>query len=197
MFGRNALGLGAFVAGLVMVVGCGGMEIKYKPTTAAGAPLKSGVALKVAETRPADKGGSETNIVGKVRSGVGIPQSMADKHPDVAPHTVSDATADALKFAGVAVQPGGPKTLMATVTEYWMDGYMGYVARISVQYQLVDASGRPLWTAEIKGAGGGTNMFSSPRSMTLTLFQKALAELAQHAGEAFATPAFQAALASN
>jgi hypothetical protein len=189
-------GLGAVLfVGSVLVAGCG-MEIKYKPQSAASAPLTSNVALKVEDQRPLDHGGQSKTHVGNVRSAVGIPSRMNDKHPDVAPHTVTDATSDALRHIGVGVA-GGPKTLVATIKEFWMDGYMGYKCTVVVNYQLVDASGKAVWAAEVKGASGGTDVFGSPQSTTMRLFQNALSDLAQNASEQFKAAPFQQALAAN
>jgi hypothetical protein len=195
MNARKLCGLAAaLVAGALLVVGCGGMEIKYKPTTAAGAPVKSNVALKVEDQRPLDHGGQNKNHVGNVRGGMGNALRMNDKHVDVAPHTVTDATSDALRSAGVGAA-GGPKTLVATIKDFWMDGFVGYKVTITVQYQLVDQGGKPLWGAEVKGESGGAQLFGSAQSTTIKLYQKALADLATNAGSQFQSPPFQQALA--
>jgi len=189
-------GLGAVVfVGSVLVAGCG-MEIKYKPQSAATAAVTSNVALKVEDQRPLDHGGQTKTHVGNVRGSLGIPQRMNDKNVDVAPHTVTDATSDALRHVGIGVA-GGQKTLVATIKTFWMDGFMGYKCTIVVNYQLVDQGGKSLWGAEVQGASGGTNAFGSPQGTTIRLYQNALSDLAQHASEQFQSPPFQQALAAN
>src|SRR5262245_19958833 len=118
------LGTALFVGMVVAVGGCG-MEIKYKPQSAASVPVASNVALKVEDQRALDHGGQTKTHVGNIRGGMGIPQRMNDKHADVAPHTVTDATSDALRHVGVGVA-GGQKTLVATIKNFWLDGFVGY-----------------------------------------------------------------------
>jgi hypothetical protein len=76
-----------------------------------------------------------------------------------------------------------------------MDGWVGYTATITVQYQLRDASGRPIWGAAVRGGAGGAKIASRSRTLATTLFQGALEDLAANAAAAFASPAFQQALA--
>ena len=150
------LGSGTLLAGfVVLAMGCAA-QIKYTPIAGPAVAPTTNVALlalQVVDNRPPDKLKNK-NEVGQVRNGIGIPSGIDDKDPDVVPRTVSEATTDALKLAGVGVQ-GGQKRLLATVTEFWMDGYMGYKAGVTVQYALQGPSGAPLWTQEIKGAAGG------------------------------------------
>lgn len=194
MLMRNAVGL----LGLVALVGLGGCtpppDIQYAPTTAASVATKASVGLSVLDKRSEDKGGG-TSQMGQVRSGIGIPHGVEDKKPDVVVKTVTDATTDALHKSAVGVQKGGPKTLVATVKEYWFDGYMGYSATVTVSYQLNDAAGKQLWAAEVVGKAGDTNAFTHANRMAENIFAKALAELATKASEQFASPAFQQALA--
>jgi hypothetical protein len=183
------------ILGLALV-GCGSAsQIRYAPGTPIAAAAKGNVGLRVADARPAANGGGTPNKVGQVRSGVGIPSDVEDRQQDVVPRTVTDATADALRKAGVGVQPGG-KVLSASVKEYWMDGYMGYSANVVVDYMLTDAAGKSLWSAQVKGAAGGTSMFKSPASMTEDLFGRALGELAENASKQFNSAAFQQALSN-
>ncbi|MES1171936.1 MAG: hypothetical protein ABUL77_01755 [Bacteroidota bacterium] len=186
---------GALLLGIAFVGGCSSLEIKYKPTTPAGAATRVSVGLRVNDVRPLEKGRETGRRVGQVRGAVGIPQGVDDKNPNVAPQTVGDATSDALRRSGVGVQNGGAKTLVVTIKEYWMDGYMGYAAKILVVYELMDASGRAVWTAEVKGGAGGNSMFKSPHTLALNLYTRALTELSTNAGQQFASPAFQQALA--
>ncbi|MGH3054487.1 MAG: hypothetical protein ACRDL7_05860, partial [Gaiellaceae bacterium] len=170
--------------------------IKYKPLAAAAPAPAASVGLKVVDQRPADKGGQDKTQVGQIRGSYGIPSGVNDGSADVAPTTVTDATTDALHQAGVGVQSGSPKTLVATVTHYWMDGFQGYKATVAVQYALQDNAGKTLWSAEVKGGAGGTNLFRSPQSFTQDMFENALTDLATRASEQFKSEAFKKALAA-
>lgn len=194
MLVQKAVGILGFVA-LVGLGGCASPpDVQYTPTTAAGVATKASVGLTVNDKRSEEKGGGTAQL-GQTRSGLGIPSGVDDKKPDVVVKTVTAATEDALHKSAVGVQKGGPKNLVATVKDYWFDGYMGYAATVTVVYQLNDASGKQLWTAEVVGKAGDSGMFTNPNRMAENLFNRALAELSVHASEQFATPAFQQALA--
>jgi hypothetical protein len=168
--------------------GCGGFAIHYKPDPAAAAAANKGaVTLKVVDARDPDHGGTVHTHVGNARGGLGIPMRINDQNPDVAPRTIGEATTDALGRAGFSSK-GGPKTLVATINNYWVDGFVGYACKIAVLYELQDASGKQLWTAAVNGGSGGTNI--TPR-----MFEKALSDLATRASEQFASQPFQQALA--
>lgn len=183
--------LGALL--LSTATGCAKLHVTYAPSSAAAAASTGlAVQVKVADTRPADNGGSDKKVVGQVRNTVGIPNDLSDADPTVVTRTVTEATTDALKHAGVGVGGSG-KILVATVKEFWMDGYMGYKGSITVDYALKDAEGKTVWTATITGADGGSNVMRSAFSMTEEIFQKALTEVAANATKAFQTPEFLAA----
>src|SRR5881396_1228770 len=84
--------------------------------------------------------------------------------------------------AGVAAK-GGPKTLVATISNFWADGFVGYAAKIAVLYELQDAAGKQLWTAEAKGGAGGA-------AISTRLYEKALSDLASQAAAQFSSPGF-------
>ena len=186
---------GGFALAFVVLAGCGTTKIAYKPKATAGAPTSAQVALKVVDERPADKGGSSKVQVGQIRGSYGIPSAVKDSNVDVATQSVGDATTDALRQAGVGTQGGG-KTLVATVKHFWMDGMAGYKASVNVDYALLDASGKTLWSAEVKGGAGGTNLFRGAESFTQDMFENALADLANKALEQFRSEAFKKALAA-
>jgi len=77
-----------------------------------------------------------------------------------------------------------------------MDGFQGYKATVAVQYALQDGAGKTLWSAEVKGGAGGTNLFRSPQSFTQDMFENALTDLANRAAEQFKTEAFKKAVAA-
>ena len=188
MHSRHVARLGMLVVGAVLYASGCGFAIKYKPGPASvAAPVRGNVTLKVVDARPAEHGGDVKNLVGNARGGFGIPARINDEDTNVAPRTVGEATVDALGRVGLSSQ-GGPKTLIATITNFWADGFAGYAAQVAVLYELQDASGRQLWTAAVKGGAGGM-------SIKPGLYQKALLDLASHAAEQFASPPFQQALA--
>ena len=188
MHSRHLGPLGMIVAGAVLYASGCGFAIKYRPDPASPvAPVKGNLTLKVVDARPAEHGGDVKNLVGNVRGAFGIPQRVNDANTDVAPRTVGEATTDALGRVGLSAK-GGPKTLIATVTNFWADGFAGYAAQIAVLYELQDASGKQLWTTTVKGGAGGVTVRPA-------LYEKALLDLAAHATEQFASPPFQQAVA--
>ena len=179
---------------LLAVVGCGATNIAYKPMAASAAATKASVGLKIIDARPADKGGTEKNVVGQVRGSYGIPSSVKDASMDVAPSTIGAATTDALQQAGVGVGPSSKRFLVATIQHYWMDGLGGYKGTVTVQYDLQDASGKTVWSKQVSGASGGALIFTSAEKMTQEIFGKALTDLATKASAEFSSKEFQAAL---
>jgi hypothetical protein len=180
------------VSSLLLASGCArrGMQIMYTPSAAANLQPNAMVSLKVIDNRPAEKL-LEKNRVGSVRGSYGIPYAIKDSDPEVVARTVTEATSDGLLQSGVGVVAAGqPKTLIATINDYWMDGFMGYKASITVNYKLVDAAGNQLWTHEVIAGAGGTNAFSGPEATTKRLFEAALKDLATRAGEGFRSPQF-------
>jgi hypothetical protein len=172
---------------------CGSLHVAYAPSSAAAAPATgTAVKLKVVDARPADQGGEDKAVVGQVRSGVGIPNAMKDSDPNAVTRTVTEATSDALRQAGVAGGKGD-KTLVATVKEFWMDGYAGYKGKVVVDYALQDGSGATLWQKTLTGSDGAALVMKSSYGMTEDIFKKALANLATSAATEFQTAEFQAA----
>jgi hypothetical protein len=179
---------------LALLAGCGATHIAYKPMAGSAPSAKASVALQVVDERPADKGGTDKMQVGQVRGSYGIPSSVKDASADAATKSVTDATTDALRQAGVGVQDGGKYTLVATVKHFWMDGFHGYKATVTVQYALQDAAGKTLWSKEVAGGAGGALIFKSPESMAQDMFGNALTDLATKATEEFKSADFQKAL---
>lgn len=168
-------------------------SLAYKPMADVAPATTSKVALQVKDARPADKGGSEPGRVGTVRGSYGIPAAMTDADPNVVNRTITEATTDALRHSGVDVAAGSPHTLVASVKHYWMDGMVGYKGTIVVDYELQDSSGKTVWSAEVKGAGGGSE-FMGMSNMANGIFEAALSELAHQAATQFRSPEFQRAL---
>jgi hypothetical protein len=184
------------VAALISAAGCAKLQIKYNPLPAPPPAPMAGLVLRVVDSRPADKL-AVRNEVGQTRDGFGIGHPLRDEDAEVVPRTISDATSDALKHSGIGLVGTGPKTLVATITEYWMDGYFGYKAGVTVQYALLNPAGAPVWQQEVKGAAGAAafGLNKSEKRMAKNAFESALADLATHASEQFKSPPFLQALA--
>lgn len=190
--GKLRVSMVGFTTGLVLLSGCA-TTIAYKPMAGTPPPADSTVALRVVDERPADHGGSDKKVVGKVRGSYGIPASVTDSNPNVVVDTVTQATTDALAQSGVGVGDGG-HTLEATVKHFWMDGFTGYKGTVTVAYALRNGSGKSVWTKEISGASGGALVFKSAQSMTQDIFGAALSDFANKAATEFKSAEFQKAL---
>ena len=173
--------------------GCGVTHIAYQPMAGTPPAAAATLGLKVVNARPAEAGGT-TATVGQIRGTYGIPSGVDDADVQAPTKSVAAATTDALKQAGVGVQDGGARTLVATIKHYWMDGMMGYKATVTVNYVLQDASGKSLWSKDVSGGAGGTNMFRAADSFTQDMMQNALTDLATKASAEFKSDAFKQAL---
>jgi hypothetical protein len=194
---RTLIGPGRLLGlALLLAVGCTPLQIKYSPLPTPAPASATGIVLKVVDNRPPERLAAR-NQVGQTRDAFGIPHGLQDEDPNVVPRTITDATSDALKQSGIGVQGAGPKTLVATITEFWMDGYLGYKAGVTVQYALLNPAGAPVWVEEVKGnAGAGAfGLNKNEKRMAKNMFETALADLAVHASERFRSPNFQQALA--
>jgi hypothetical protein len=189
---QHSMSTVGFLAGLMIAAGCS-TSIAYKPIGGTPPAPATTVELKVLDQRPADYGGEDKRVIGRVRGSYGIPASVADSNPDIVVETVSQATADALARAQVGVGPDG-YTLVATVTHYWMDGFTGYKGAVTVSYALLDASGAAKWMKEISGTSGGAPVFKSAAAMTQDIFGAALRDLARTATAEFQSAEFQSVL---
>lgn len=168
-------------------------KIGYQPMVARPEPPGAVVTLVVHDERAAGLGGTEKARVGTIRGGYGNPFSVHESGPDRVAQLVTQATTDALRQAGVEARPGSPRTLVATVKGFWVDGYAGVKSVVEVQCSLQDATGKELWSAFIKGASGGMVWVVGGGVAEETL-TKALGDYAVHAAEEFKTPAFQRAV---
>ncbi len=81
--------------------------------------------------------------------------------------------------------------LVARILWFWMDGYIGYSARIEVEYTLADSNGATVWSQRVKGQLGRTVLTTSAWSRLLS---DTLAYLAREAAKQFQDEAFQTAL---
>lgn len=178
------------------------VNVQYIPSGPPAPVLQGAVALEIFDRRPPDRGGFDQQRVGWVIGRFGIPKPVR-AGPDAVTRNVWAATADALRYVGIGAS-AGPNRLLATVLEFWEDGIGGTGSHVVVRYLLVDASGRERWNATI-GSGAGEPGDPPPPSPAvaardpgdpaLNMFTYALDELATRARAAFATPAFQQAIA--
>ena len=167
----------------------------------------AGVTLKTIDARPPERGGGQGARVGNLRGPYGAAAGMSDESGDVVLRTVWEATAEALRRTGVAPGTGpAPKTLIAWIVDYWMDGYVGIKCTIAVRYQLVDSSSLPRWGAEVRGESGSLDtaamswfgrapMGRNSEKLTQKTVMRALDDLVMEAQQAFISPAFRQALA--
>lgn len=173
-----------------VLTGCAA-HLTYTPRyPLAGPPLKE-VSLEVLNERPPHQGGDDVRAVGIARGGYGNPMRFREQSPDAVPRLVTEATVDALHAVGVGVHPGAPNRLRARLLTLWMDGYIGYGANVVIEYALLDAENRVLWTQRAQGAEGGA-VFSFGAASEL--ISQALANAAGSAVALFRDPAFHAAL---
>ena len=172
---------------LVASAGCSA-QLKYVERWPLAAPAQRAVRLEVLDSRPADQGGDNPRQVGVARGGYGNPVPFENDDPHELTRLVTQATADALHGAGLDAAAQAPLTLRAKVLRFWIDGYVGYAAHAEVQYDLLDASGAPLWTQKCEGHEAGA-VFSYGAASDL--LSAALAHLASDANARFKEDAFQ------
>lgn len=165
-------------------------KVGYSPIVARPEPAGAVVSLVVRDERAPGLGGSDKARVGTIRGGYGNPFAVRESGPDRVAQLVTQATTDALRQAGVETRAGSPRTLVAIVKGFWVDGYAGVKAVVEVECSLQDETGKVLWSAFIKGASGGMVWVvgGGVAEQTLT---KALGDYAVRAAEEFETPAFQ------
>jgi hypothetical protein len=181
----------AALLGLLLVAGCSyQVKLNYDPIVRGTEDPTTSVALKVVDAREPGLGGSDTTAIGQVRGGYGNPIPVYETDPQRVAQLVRDATTDALLHSRVGVENGGPRTLVATVKGFWVDGYVGYKATVEVQCALQDGQGQVIWTSLISGAAGGVAWWT-PTGFVAGTFQDALADYAQHAMGQFSSAQFQ------
>jgi hypothetical protein len=179
-----------------LAVGCSYIQVplKYEQIIRGAEDPTAIVALQVVDKRDPDHGGSDSTEVGRMRVDYGIPVPVHATDPKAVAHLVRDATIDALRQARVTVvNNNNVPTLLASVTTFWADGFIGYKATVDVFCELRDQRGALLWSSTISGVGGATT-FSSPwrqAGFFQPAFQEALVEYAEHALVQFNAPAFQ------
>jgi hypothetical protein len=188
--GQKAFQWGA-VLGLLFVWGCAfRTSIAYTPIVRGAEDPLTTVTLQAVDARQADRGGNDRGEIGRVRGLLGNPFPLFDDGHTTVEDVAREATVDALRLARVGVRDRSPRVLVATVKEFWMDGYIGYKATVTLQCELRDEQGNVLWTSIITGEGGGVNWIG-PQILVRSTFQKALAAFAEQAAGEFNSPEFQ------
>jgi hypothetical protein len=167
-------------------------SLRYAPTGGDFGPPQASVAVRVVNNRPPGHGG-QTDSVGRVRGGYGNPFPIHERDPANIQRTVLDATTDALRHAGVAVVETSDLVVVASIDEYWIDGYMAFNAHVRVAYTLQDSQGAELWAETVAAGGGATMRFSvfEADSIAQESFAKALEGANTQAIEAFRREEFQ------
>jgi hypothetical protein len=177
---------------LLVVLGNGcAAGIQYVPSVATPvAPPSRFVRLTVVEARPPGKGGDDPRQVGIVRGGYGNPMAFRQPDPNDVVRLVREASEDALRRAGVGVRADAPTEVVARVTRFWMDGYVGYGAEVEVEFLITQAGQLAFGTRAMGSASGVVLSFGRASG----LLGEALAHMADQAALQFTTPPFQVAL---
>ena len=165
-------------------------RIEYRSVAAGAENPQTTVKLETEDGRESDRAITGPTQIGRLRGLFGNSFPLFEAGPQSAPDVVRDATTDALLLARVGVNGRSPRTLVATLKKFWIDGYMGYKATITVQCDLRDEQGHVLWTSVITGEGGGVN-WAGPNTFVRATFQRALTMYVQKAGGEFSSPEFQ------
>jgi hypothetical protein len=181
----------AALLGIACVAGCSfTTQLHYDPIVTDPETPEVAVALTVVDARQPNYGGNEKTEIGTVRGGFGNPFPVYDSDAQKVTLLMQAATADALAESRIAVQAESPRTLVVTVTKFWIDGYVGYGASVAAQCDLKDEHGAVLWSATASGSGGGVAWWG-PTGHIQPTFQRALANYAEQATGLFSSTDFQ------
>jgi len=182
----------AIVLAIALVAGCGPLRtpVEYNPIPGAPDVPQASVKLELVDARVANERIVDPAEIGYGRGLFGNTIPMYESVPHSARSATRDATADALRLAGIGISDQSPRTLVATLTKFWIDGYLGYKATVTVQCDLRDEQGHVLWTSVMTGEGGGVN-WAGPDTFVRATFQRALVAYVQKAGGEFNSPEFQ------
>jgi hypothetical protein len=167
-------------------------SIHHAPIGAiAGTPLGS-VAVNVVNNRPPERGG-QTTCVGRVRGGYGNPFPIHEASPADVVRSVQETVSDALLQAGVASNGQNGLQLVATLQDFWLDGFMNYNADVSIEYTLQDSAGVTRWRQSVTSTGGSTitgSVFVGGEQAR-SAFETALDGIAVQSRDLFRAPDFQ------
>ncbi len=158
--------------------GCG-TRIRYRPMTGGTDESWATVGLKVLNERPADTGGTTASVA----------KNATDADREIIVNSITEATTDALRHAGIAVQPDAPRTLVARVGYFWVAGYIGYRGTVTVNYTLQNSDHKSSWSKEIRGGAGGASFWFGQKYVQ-DILENALADFANKAKAEFTSDAF-------
>lgn len=179
------------VLGLMLVSACSfRTPIEYRSIADGAEDPLTTVKLQLVDARESDAGTVDPPEIGRVRGLFGNPFPLYEAAPHSVRNVTRDATVDALRLARVGVSDRSPRTLVTTLKKFWIDGYFGYKATVTMQCDLRDEQGNVLWTSVITGEGGGVN-WAGPDTFVRATFQRALAAYVQKAGGEFDSTEFQ------
>lgn len=168
-------------------------DLTYAPIAADVPHAGSIVALQIVDARPSNRGGGGTGEIGVVRGGAGNKTPVYADDPAAIVPLARSATEDALHLSHIGLRDGASRTLVATLTDFWVDGFIGYTATVSIDYQLQNERGDVLWSSS---ASGSADAFPWPSATGFmpAAFQQALASYARKASAQFDAQEFRAAL---
>ena len=150
-------------------------SIYYPGQMAPSQPAIGSIAVRTVSNRAPNHGG-QTSCIGRVRGGYGNPFPIYERDASNIEKTVADATSDALLEAGVSTDTSSKRVLVATLNEYWIDGYGAFNATVKVDYALQDANGQAVWQRSVAASGGDVmrNFVFEAATIAQTAFEHAL-----------------------
>lgn len=159
-------------------------------TAADGPPI----AVTFEDARLPEEGGDEPELLGKVRTNVGIPFGLWADGPGVE-DVIPDLVEDALHRAGLPVEPRGADgaRLHVVLLRSWCTGWQVYKVHVQLELQLfAPDSAEPTWAGIFEGRAKGPIVFT-PRELEVpyaTALERLLEALVPALdGEEFATAA--------
>ncbi len=150
------------LAGVVLLSGCSRRMNLIYPKPPFGEMNRGEIGMVVKDERPAKEGGNNPDLIGQVRSGVGIPSGVYAKQDKDPSKVVKELISDCLKAAGYKVvdRPGRVPTIYAVLQEFWGDGYMHYKMSLTIPVELKKGeNSRSVWSETVKSKGGVTLMW--------------------------------------
>jgi hypothetical protein len=122
------------VLGLILVSACSfRTPIEYRPIAGGAEDPLTTVKLQLVDARESDAGAIDPHEIGRVRGLLGNPFPLYEAASHSVRNVTRDATVDALRLARVGVSDQSPRTLVTTLKTFWIDGYLGYKATVTVQ----------------------------------------------------------------
>lgn len=170
----------------MLLSGCGGWMLTHT-TLPSASPSVGSVSLIVKNARPKDMGAENDNMVGRVRNLYGMPIKREAKN--TVTEAITAVFSEALGAAGYTVAASAPAQVTVDVTEFFMDGYVGY--KITSMVDVKAGKGAPTFQSIIKKE----HSFVYKRSKDIPqAYKDTLDKITQDAVAAFKTPEFAAAV---